>query len=70
MVKMEGHQQPTPHLSSYPGCTGSSYEQCHKNWHCVIFRGPGWQIDTLPAPPVETNIPCGRSGGVIDNPIQ
>ncbi len=62
MVKMEGHQQPEPHLASYPECD-RGYEQCHSYWHCVIFRGPGWQIDTLPAPAVETTIQCGQGGG-------
>jgi prepilin-type N-terminal cleavage/methylation domain-containing protein len=60
-IKMEGHQQPQPYLSSYPNCT-EEYERCHQYWHCVIFRGPGWQIDTLPAPSVPTQIPCGRGG--------
>ncbi|NOT01168.1 MAG: prepilin-type N-terminal cleavage/methylation domain-containing protein [Phycisphaerales bacterium] len=68
-VKMEGHQQPQPHLSSYPGCGDQPIEACHQHWHCVIFRGPGWQIDTLPAPSVPTEFPCGGSGLNI-NPIQ
>jgi len=65
-VKMEGHQQPTPHLSGYPSCTADDPQQCYSNWHCVILRGPGWQIDTLPAPPVQTVFPCGGSGGLVD----
>ena len=32
------------------------------------YRGPGWQIDTLPAPAVLTNIGCLR-GGVVANPL-
>ena len=27
-----------------------------KYYGCVIIRGEGWQIDTLPAPPVETDV--------------
>lgn len=69
MVKMEGHQQPEPHLSSYPGCMADEYAQCALHWRCVVLRGPGWQIDTLPAPSVDTGLPCGQGGGVV-NPIQ
>ncbi len=67
-VKMEGHEQPTPHLATYPGCDSDDQEQCYQSWHCVIFRGPGWQIDTLPAPPVQTAFPCATSGGVTQSP--
>ncbi len=66
-VKMEGHQQPAPHLSHYPDCTNND-TTCHFFYHCVILRGPGWQIDTLPSPPVKTAMPCSV-GGVV-NPIQ
>ncbi|NOS99523.1 MAG: prepilin-type N-terminal cleavage/methylation domain-containing protein [Phycisphaerales bacterium] len=68
-VKMEGHQQPEPHLSHYPECNDTPYEGCHYYWHCVILRGPGWQIDTLPGPSVKTGIKCGQCGSVV-NPIQ
>ena len=69
-VVMEGHQHPQPRLSKYPGCDGESIERCHEHWHCVIFRGPGWQIDTLPAPSVMTNFDCtGGCGGVV-NPVR
>lgn len=68
-VAMEGHQQPEPHLSKYPDCPYETDRMCHYYYHCVILRGPGWQIDTLPAPPVKTIIPCGDSGGVV-NPIR
>jgi hypothetical protein len=39
------------------------------NWHCVIIRGNGWQIDTLPAPAVDTGNEAGDSG-VPSNPIE
>ncbi len=68
-IVMEGHQQPQPRLSSYPDCASEDPEQCYQFWHCVIIRGPGWQIDTLPAPSVRTNMPCGGSGGVV-NPVR
>jgi hypothetical protein len=29
---------------------------------CLIVRGPGWQIDTMPAPAVQTNHACPNSG--------
>jgi len=51
-IKMEGHMHPQPRLASYPNCE-TDLELCYKSWHCVIIRGPGWQIDTLPAPDVE-----------------
>jgi prepilin-type N-terminal cleavage/methylation domain-containing protein len=58
VIKMEGHIIPQPRLSSYPGNTTYEY------WNCVINRGPGWQLDTLPAPPVQTNITCSQASGV------
>ncbi len=61
-VFIDGHLHPQPHLGRYPESSNWSY------LHCVIWRGPDWQIDTLPAPPVLTNIPCA-SGGAPD-PIQ
>ena len=72
-VRMEGHQQPPPKLARYPSappccCTsGGSSVACHRCWRCVILRGPGWQIDTLPAPAVVTEIRCDR--GAVVNPI-
>lgn len=68
-VKMEGHIQPQPHLSSYPGFTGDELERGWQIWKCVILRGDGWQIDTLPAPSFVTGIPCG-SGGSVVNPVR
>ncbi len=58
-VYIRGHEQPQPELRSYPF---GDYE----TWRCVTIRGPDWQIDTLPAPPVETNIPCVTPGVVLD----
>jgi prepilin-type processing-associated H-X9-DG protein len=61
-VKMEGHIHPQPRLSSYPGggcCPaddGPEYENCYMCWRCVILRGPQWQLDTLPAAPVDTGV--------------
>ncbi|NOT00472.1 MAG: hypothetical protein HOP29_07570 [Phycisphaerales bacterium] len=61
LVRMQGHQQPQPFLGRYPG-DGDDPAQQHYYWHCVIFRGPGWQLDTLPSPPVPTALPCGVLG--------
>ena len=68
MVKMAGHIRPTPHLPFYnphPDGQPMGYD----NWQCVIIRGKGWQIDALPAPPVDTGIPYGGRG-VPSNPIE
>lgn len=67
-IVMNGHQQPEPHLSNYPDCPYTTYANCHFYYHCVIFRGQGWQIDALPAPPVKTSLPC--NSGPIANPLQ
>lgn len=65
-IKIDGHQHPQPQLSHYPPWAGNETE--YGFWHCVIIRGPGWQLDTLPAPPVRTSIPCSPDGAAV-NPI-
>ncbi len=43
------------HLDSYPSWPyggGGSFEM----YRCIIVRGPGWQKDTLPAPPIATGL--------------
>jgi hypothetical protein len=65
-IRMEGHTQPQPRLPVYPDCHSEDLENCYQHWHCVITRGPGWQIDTLPAPTVPTDLSCYGSGGVVD----
>jgi hypothetical protein len=44
-IRMKGFDN--PHLEEYP--LFDSFDA----WKCVIIRGKGWQLDTLPAPPVE-----------------
>ncbi len=61
-IVIDGHLHPQPHLGRYPNQNDWSY------WHCVIMRGPDWQIDTLPASPVRTNIPCVSPGA--SDPIE
>ncbi len=68
-VTMKGHNHPQPHLRSYPNCSGNEDDRCHRFWHCVIIRGEGWQLDTLPAPAVATRIKCNNSGATF-NPIE
>ncbi len=60
MTHIEGHNQPQPQLSSYPD--GDSYG----TWHCVIIRGQNWQEDTLPAPPVLTDIACTTGATAVN----
>lgn len=67
MVRMRGHRQPAPHLGHYP--TWSGFPVDHDFWHCAIIRGPGWQLDTLPASAVRTNISCVNSGAAAIIPI-
>jgi len=67
MIRMERSQEPEPFLGRYPDF-GSGNETNHSFWRCVIFRGPGWQLDTLPAPPVQTSIPC--ASGTFGNPLE
>ncbi len=66
-VRMQGHDHPQPVLERYPDCF-DNVDICDAIWHCVVTRGPGWHLDTLPAPPVPTNVPCG--GGGTFNPIE
>ncbi|MFQ5493745.1 MAG: type II secretion system protein [Phycisphaerae bacterium] len=55
-VKARGHQQPAPRLSRYPALwNGSPWG--HEGWRCIIIRGAGWQLDTLPSAPSPTDIP-------------
>ncbi len=56
---IDGHIHPQPRIARYP------YDFGYAVWHCVIIRGADWQKDTLPAPPVPTNIPCSGGLGVL-----
>lgn len=62
ITTIKGHLQPQPLLPTYPD--GNDYGV----WNCVIIRGVGWQLDTLPAPTVPTAITCS-GGGVPVNTI-
>ncbi|MFQ5491098.1 MAG: type II secretion system protein [Phycisphaerae bacterium] len=47
-----------PQLAEYPPSYGSNPFDW---WKCVIFRGDGWQLDTLPSPTMLTKIKCPGS---------
>ncbi len=51
-VKIRGFKN--PRLSEYPGY--SDDDDGYDQYHCVIFRGEGWQQDTLPSAPIPTGI--------------
>lgn len=53
MIRMRGCDQPPPDLgSTYPRDMGAMYE----SWKCVTLRGQGWQLDTLPSPPISIGL--------------
>lgn len=62
-VFIKGHTQPQPDLGRYPDFAGIPRD--YSFYQCVIIRGGGWQMDTLPAPPVRTSFSCS-AGGPID----
>lgn len=58
---VDGHVAPTQmrgtratYIGRYPEHEDPFYG--HIQFRCVIFRGPGWRMDTLPAPLVPTGI--------------
>jgi len=51
-TRMEGHQVPPPRISHYPDGR-SAVALCH------LIRGPGWQLDALPSPPIYLPTECG-----------
>ena len=56
MVEMKGTQRPAPNLGldNYPANQCGSGMTNYNCLRCVTMRGPGWQLDTLPAPAVLT----------------
>jgi prepilin-type processing-associated H-X9-DG protein len=50
---MRGYQSPA--LGHYPGFEDPA--EGYEMYRCVIIRGPGWQLDTLPAPIIWPGIP-------------
>ena len=58
-VRIRGFEN--PRIGRYPGYADPDAGYMH--WRCVIMRGPGWQMDTLPLPPVETGMIWRSAGG-------
>ncbi len=59
-VRMRGRQN--PFLAHYPWATDPIGG--YLMWQKVIARGAGWQVDTLPVPPVPTEMIWGDIGAV------
>ncbi len=59
-VLMRGINRPHPNLGIYPyvvaanGVQAVQAQHC-PNWYCIVTRGPGWQLDTLPSGSIPTN---------------
>jgi type II secretory pathway pseudopilin PulG len=59
VIRMRGCEQPPADLSPhYPKWPDDSYDF----WKGVQFRGPGWQLDTLPSPPMSIGLTCEALG--------
>ncbi len=60
VVKMEGRQWPSPRLASYPSLSNEfpASAGTYAQWMCGIIRGPGWQLDCLPAGTIKSGLPC------------
>ncbi|MCK4658622.1 MAG: prepilin-type N-terminal cleavage/methylation domain-containing protein [Phycisphaerae bacterium] len=56
MITMKGCYRPAPNLGegNYPTEGSGSSTTLYDYNRCVTIRGPGWQLDTLPAPAVLT----------------
>ncbi len=70
VAKMEGRQWPPPELRKYPLLTTNAIDarwlegrRLYHQWACATIRGPGWQLDCLPAAPVASGISCDLHPG-------
>lgn len=50
-LKMDGYYYPPPPTPREPGGNPVIF-RCH------VVRGPGWQLDTVPAPPIQFEVRC------------
>jgi prepilin-type N-terminal cleavage/methylation domain-containing protein len=61
VIKMRGCEQPPADLgSTYPKDLGGT--NLYDVWKCVQIRGSGWQLDTLPSPPISIGLTCADVG--------
>lgn len=60
--EIRGHRHPQTNLNVYPPI-GGNFNPTWRQWHCVLIRGDGWQIDALPSPPIPTPLRCTSSDG-------
>jgi len=61
VIRMRGCDQPPADLgSTYPRDLGGT--NLYDIWKCVQIRGNGWQLDTLPAPPISIGLTCADVG--------
>ena len=59
MTRMKGHQVPPPQIAFFPG-GHNGVSRCH------LIRGPGWQLDALPSPPIYLAAPCSFSSFAVN----
>lgn len=69
-LRVQGHIKPPPRLRIYPWWRNR--QSTWSQFRCVTWRGQDWQLDALPAPPVQTNIACstawdGDTGSTVDD---
>ena len=62
-VRIRGFEN--PRIGRYPGYADPDAGYIH--WRCVIMRGSGWQLDTLPLAPVETALVWRGSRAAADD---
>ena len=61
VIRMRGCEQPPADLgSTYPRDLGGT--DLYNVWKCVQIRGNGWQLDTLPSPPISIGLTCAQVG--------
>ena len=70
VTAMRGRKWPPPALATYPRHHRTPgdievYDEEYLRWfwYCGIIRGPGWQLDCLPAPTERSGITCHRPPG-------
>ncbi|MCH7525890.1 MAG: hypothetical protein IID39_00500 [Planctomycetes bacterium] len=71
-IHMEGRIYPPPYVD-LPAIPGYPDEPEIDRYFglCSVIRGPGWQLDVLPAAPVPTNISPGDYGeGSRQTPVE